>query len=80
VLILGPGPQLVLQDVFTGAGILLHDHELAVVDVAKVLEVLDRKMVPLHQKDPRHEAVRDEDADTGEVRFIEAAPERVVEA
>lgn len=75
----GPGPQLVLQDVLA-AVLLAHDEELAVVDVAEVLEFLDGEVVPLHEEDAGHEPVGDEDADAGEVVLAELAPQTLVEA
>ena len=42
----GPRPQFVLEDVFSVCRVLLHDDEFAVVNVAEVLEVFDRPVVP----------------------------------
>ncbi len=43
---LRPRAQLVLQYVLAAGGILLHNDELAVVDVAQILKVLDAEVVP----------------------------------
>lgn len=59
---------------------LAHEHKLAVVDISQVLKVLDAPVVPLHEKDARHEAVGDKHADTGKVLLTKAAPESLVEA
>lgn len=43
---LGPGAQFVLEYVLLVGFALLHDDELAVVDVAEVLKVFDGPVVP----------------------------------
>ena len=55
----GPGAQVVFKYVLSVVVVTAHDEELAVVDVAQVLEVLDAEVVPLHQEDAGHEAVGD---------------------
>lgn len=77
---LAPRPQFILQDILLVLAAALHDDELAVVDVAEVLEVLDGEVVPFHEEDARHEAVGHEHANGGEGVGFEAAPEGVVEA
>ena len=46
----GPGAQLVLESVFAVVRVLLHQDELAVVDVAQVFKVLDRPVVPVGRR------------------------------
>ena len=58
-LVLRPRPQLILKDILAIRVIPLHDEELAVVDVAEVFEIFDTPVVPFHQEDAGHEAVRD---------------------
>lgn len=44
----GPGAQLVLEDVLSGAAVFFHDHEFAMIDVPQVFEVFDGVMIPAH--------------------------------
>ena len=75
-----PSAQLILENKFSIDVTLLHDDKLAVVDVAEVFEILDGEVIPFHQKDAGHEAVSDENAYGGEIRFVKATPEGVIEA
>jgi hypothetical protein len=56
---------MVLQDVFAILFVLLHDHKLAMIDVPQILEILDTEMVPLHQENSSHQAVRDQHTNAG---------------
>ena len=69
-----------LQHVLPVIQVLLHDDELAMINVAEILEVLDRPVIPLHEEDSRHQAVRDQDADRGEVCFAKTPPQAFIEA
>lgn len=50
------------------------------IHIPQILEVLDAPMIPLHQKHPRHQPVRDEHTHAGEVLVPEAPEQRLVEA
>lgn len=75
----GPCAQLVLEGVFPIVRVMCHDHKLAVIDIAEVLEILHTPMVPLHHEDSGHEAVGHQDADAGKVLLAEESPQRFVE-
>lgn len=49
--------------------LLAHGEKLAMVNVSKVLEILDRKVIPLHEEDTRHEAVSDYMSEKYRVRW-----------
>ena len=46
---IGPCSQLVLQNVPPVRRALLHDDELAVVDISEIFEILHTKMIPTKQ-------------------------------
>lgn len=71
---LRPCPELVLQRILAAVFVEFQDHKLAVVDVAQVLKVLDAPMIPLHQKDPGHQTVSDQNAYTCKVLLPEQPP------
>ena len=43
---LGPSAEFVLKDVFAIGGALLHNNELAVVDVTEIFEIFYGPMIP----------------------------------
>jgi hypothetical protein len=64
---LGPCTQLVLKDIFPIVRVELHDNEFAVIDVAQIFEIFNTPVIPFHQKDPRHESMGYQYADTGKI-------------
>jgi hypothetical protein len=76
---LGPCAKLVLKCVLAIVLVELHDDELAVIDVAEILEVLHAPVVPFHKEDPRHETMCDKNTDAGKVLFPKRPPQRLVE-
>lgn len=75
-----PRPQIILKFVFGAFLVVGHDHELAVINVSKVLKALHAPMIPLHQKNTSHEAVCDEDTYTRAVILAKQPPKRLIEA
>ena len=76
---LSPRPELVLQYEFPVVGVEFHNHKLAVIDVPQVFKVFDAEVVPFHEENSRHQAVRDKYANAGKVIFPKATPQALVE-
>ena len=71
---IAPCSQLILENIFPIVLALLHHYEFAMVNISEVLEILHAEMVPFHQEYSGHQAMRDEDTDTGEVLLAKSSP------
>ena len=71
---------MVFKDILAIVPVELHDDEFTVAQVHQVFKVLDAPMIPFHEKAARHEAMRDQQHNAGEVLLPKLAPEGLVEA
>lgn len=64
---LRPCAQIILQHILPVVRVELQNHKLTVVDIAKVFEVFNAPVVPLHQEYPGHETMGDQYAHASEI-------------
>jgi hypothetical protein len=74
-----PCPKLILKYKFAVIKVLLHDHELTMVDITQVFEILHTEVIPFHKEYSSHQSMRDEYAYTGKIVLIETTPKRIIE-